>query len=367
MLPVHIIVAATRHGEIGYKNTIPWKLEGDLKRFSQLTRDQIVIVGLNTFESMPPLKGRAVIIVSKTMQQSFVDSHESRMWMLKNNVLDICTELQYALESANAHKTHSGHTDQVAEIAKKAERIYIAGGARLYEEAWNMADFLELTLVVERQGVGEYDTRIENFSSRGWELIQAAQPVYAKEERRLSHIYYTAKAARDAARASNGKVTSLEQLFYSLDQTKHLELLEKLTKHTPADGRDYFNAWTSGDPSNSLITQADIEEGKRRQQERIKNILDTAGDDLNTGKVTDFQRFVTKLTMDLHEAMGGVIAEASNEEGREKLTKDFEEAAGIVTVKRPTEVGDVGDFTVVRERVTAHAINELIEKFDKKE
>lgn len=58
---MRLIIACDPNGGIGYKNKLPWtKIQGDLPRFKQLTQNKIVVMGRNTWESLPvkPLKNR---------------------------------------------------------------------------------------------------------------------------------------------------------------------------------------------------------------------------------------------------------------------------------------------------------------------
>lgn len=68
---ISIIAAVSRNGVIGRGNDLPWSLPSDLKHFQRSTRDQTVIMGRNTWDSLPaafrPLPRRKNIIVSKTM------------------------------------------------------------------------------------------------------------------------------------------------------------------------------------------------------------------------------------------------------------------------------------------------------------
>lgn len=51
--------------EFGYKNHLPWyKITEDLKEFSRRTRDAVLIMGRRTYESLPPLKRRDLIVVT---------------------------------------------------------------------------------------------------------------------------------------------------------------------------------------------------------------------------------------------------------------------------------------------------------------
>jgi dihydrofolate reductase len=56
-----LIVAFDPKGGIGYNGKLPWsKIEGDLPRFKELTTNKIVLMGRNTYESLPkkPLPNR---------------------------------------------------------------------------------------------------------------------------------------------------------------------------------------------------------------------------------------------------------------------------------------------------------------------
>lgn len=46
------IVAVGRKGEIGVQNDLPWRLKSDLRFFKKTTRDNLVIMGRKTFESI---------------------------------------------------------------------------------------------------------------------------------------------------------------------------------------------------------------------------------------------------------------------------------------------------------------------------
>jgi len=62
-----LIVASTKTGGIGYKNSLPCKnIKGDLPRFKKLTGNFPVIMGRNTWESLPvkPLPNRNNIVVT---------------------------------------------------------------------------------------------------------------------------------------------------------------------------------------------------------------------------------------------------------------------------------------------------------------
>lgn len=68
-LTVKAIVAADDDWVIGYQNKLPWHVPEDLKRFSQLTKGNTVLMGRATFDSLPakfkPLPGRLNVVISR--------------------------------------------------------------------------------------------------------------------------------------------------------------------------------------------------------------------------------------------------------------------------------------------------------------
>jgi dihydrofolate reductase len=131
--PLEMIVAATARGEIGYQNTIPWRLKGDLRRFKEITMGNIVIMGKNTYESLPgPLEGRTVIVVSTSLAATY---------SLVGSPLGRC------IKNPNVFYVHS--LSAALKYAKDMEgdKILIAGGVQLYRAALDMPITLHLTLV----------------------------------------------------------------------------------------------------------------------------------------------------------------------------------------------------------------------------
>lgn len=63
---ITLIVARARNGAIGKDNDIPWHAPEDLKAFQRETLGGAIIMGRNTWDSLPfkPLKNRLNIVVS---------------------------------------------------------------------------------------------------------------------------------------------------------------------------------------------------------------------------------------------------------------------------------------------------------------
>lgn len=115
---VNVIAAVARNRAIGYGNKLLYWLPDDLKRFKALTSGHTIIMGRNTYESLPKgaLPNRRNIVLSRTVKE-----------------LPGC-ELFGSLDEALAN-------------CKPDEDIYIIGGASVYEQALPKADRLLLTEV----------------------------------------------------------------------------------------------------------------------------------------------------------------------------------------------------------------------------
>ena len=60
-----MIYAVSPEGVIGVGNRIPWRYQGDFRRFKRVTMGKTLIMGRKTFESIGhPLAGRRNIVVS---------------------------------------------------------------------------------------------------------------------------------------------------------------------------------------------------------------------------------------------------------------------------------------------------------------
>lgn len=63
-----LIVAVSENWGIGYKNDLLFRISDDLKRFRRLTTGKTIVMGHNTFKSLPsgrPLPNRTNIVLSR--------------------------------------------------------------------------------------------------------------------------------------------------------------------------------------------------------------------------------------------------------------------------------------------------------------
>lgn len=115
---ITLIVARDRKGAIGKDNTIPWFAPEDLKAFQRETMGGAIIMGRNTWDSLPvkPLKNRLNIVVSSNP-----------------NCADLVVP---SIEEAVAEARAQGYM-----------RIYGIGGAGIYQGMMDLADRLLITEV----------------------------------------------------------------------------------------------------------------------------------------------------------------------------------------------------------------------------
>ena len=116
---ISLIAAVAANRAIGRDNQLLWHLPADMAYFRETTRDQPVIMGRKTWESLPerfrPLPGRQNIVISRNTA--------------------------YAAPGA----TVVGSLDAAVAAADKTTNAFIIGGAELYRQALPSADRLYLT------------------------------------------------------------------------------------------------------------------------------------------------------------------------------------------------------------------------------
>ena len=132
---IALIVAYSQNRVIGNKGRIPWNIEGEKKRFKELTTGNVVIMGRRTYEEIGrPLPNRYTIVVSNT----------------KKFELDNCTTASSLMEAI----------DKAKEMFGESKSIFISGGAKLYEESIDMVDRMYIT---EIEAIIEGDTYFPEF------------------------------------------------------------------------------------------------------------------------------------------------------------------------------------------------------------
>ena len=147
-MTISIIAAVAKNRAIGFENKLIYWLPNDLKRFKALTTGHTIIMGRNTFESLPKgaLPNRRNVVLSTTVKEL--------------PGCDVFPTLDAALQSCQPD-----------------EDIYIIGGARVYEQAISKADRLCLTEVDDTPA--QADAFFPDYSD--WQVVN--EEAHPKDER----------------------------------------------------------------------------------------------------------------------------------------------------------------------------------------
>jgi dihydrofolate reductase len=135
-----IIVAVAQNNAIGKDNKLLWHISEDLKRFKRLTRGNPVIMGKNTFYSLPvrPLSNRMNIVITDVPGEK----------------IDGCA-MAYSIE------------DAISKCDETKEN-FVIGGASVYRQFLPFADKLYITKVNKDF---EADCFFPEINLKEWKLI----------------------------------------------------------------------------------------------------------------------------------------------------------------------------------------------------
>ena len=64
-MSLSMIVAIARGGVIGHCGRLPWRIPEDLRHFKRMTWGHTLIVGRKTYDGLPVLSGRRIVMVSR--------------------------------------------------------------------------------------------------------------------------------------------------------------------------------------------------------------------------------------------------------------------------------------------------------------
>jgi dihydrofolate reductase/drug/metabolite transporter (DMT)-like permease len=147
---VIVIAAIGKNRVLGKDNKLLWHIPDDLKRFKELTRGHPVIMGRKTFESIlgytgKPLPERTNIVVTRS----------STLLGVNDPSVIVSDSVPAAIEKAKALDT---------------EKVFIIGGASVYEQALPHADMLALTLIdAEAEGDAFFPPYEDQFTRKIFE------------------------------------------------------------------------------------------------------------------------------------------------------------------------------------------------------
>ena len=119
---ISIIAAIGKKNELGKDNGLIWNIPKDLKFFREKTRNSIIVMGRNTFNSLPKiLPGRKHIILSSTNNFNKEINEQVTVINNKEDLINLCKKIS------------------------ENNEVFIIGGASLYSMFIDIADVLYIT------------------------------------------------------------------------------------------------------------------------------------------------------------------------------------------------------------------------------
>jgi len=170
---IYGIFAIGEDGVMGDFNGLPWgkKAKADLRFFMEFTHDKIVVMGKNTFESVGPLPGRRIIVLTK--DKSY-----------RHNSFD-----------PSAKIVHSKEDVYKFAISQSEKDIVIAGGPGLIESFIDDIQIIKLTVIKDLASDNPFDGShylAKPFSAYGFDL-HSLDRIEKDEVTFIHQTFYTLK------------------------------------------------------------------------------------------------------------------------------------------------------------------------------
>lgn len=160
MKNITIIAAIGKNNELGKDNDLIWRIPEDLKFFKENTINKPIVMGLNTFYSLPKLlPNRKHIVLSFN---------------------DVCLDPQVVV----LHNIE----ELLNYISSLDEEIMIIGGASIYKQMINYADKMLLTQINK---TADADVYFPEFSLSDWDKNEISNHMY--EDIEYKHVEYIRK------------------------------------------------------------------------------------------------------------------------------------------------------------------------------
>ncbi len=150
MKPISIIVAIASNYAIGKDNDLLWHISDDLKRFKRITSGHPVVMGKNTFFSLPfrPLPKRRNIVLTDVVDEK----------------IEGC-EMAYSIEES-------------IEMMDASQENFIMGGGSIYKQFMTIANKLYITRVHQDF---DADTFFPDIDLEIWKLVEKTDMEPEKE------------------------------------------------------------------------------------------------------------------------------------------------------------------------------------------
>ncbi len=142
-----MIAAVAQNNVIGRNNTLIWHISEDLQRFKKLTLGHPIIMGRQTYDSLPvkPLPNRRNIVISR--KNDFSSS---------------------GVETANS-------VEEAIEMCSSEDEIFVCGGAEIYRLFLPVVDKMYLTHIHQEF---DGDTFFPSVDLEDWVITENSEPKF---------------------------------------------------------------------------------------------------------------------------------------------------------------------------------------------
>lgn len=157
---ITLIAAIGKNKELGYNNDLIWKIPEDLKFFKDNTINKYIVMGINTFNSLPKLlpNRKHIVLTSRNIE-------------LDSSVI--------VVHSINELLEYINNID---------EEIMIIGGSLIYNQMIEYADKMFLTEIDDSRLADVY---FPLFNIEEWDRLLISSHEY--NDIKYSHVSYTRK------------------------------------------------------------------------------------------------------------------------------------------------------------------------------
>lgn len=137
---IKMIACVDRNGALGYQNQLLYLIKEDLKRFKELTQDNIVVMGRKTYESIlekngNPLPNRINVVL--TTDKKYKDK--------VNEDIVVYNDIDVLINQVTNNDTDKD--------------VYILGGEQIYKQFLPYVDTIELTVVAHE--TEQFDAQLD--------------------------------------------------------------------------------------------------------------------------------------------------------------------------------------------------------------
>ena len=134
-MSIKLICAVSKNNVIGNNNKLPWSISEDLKRFRELTSENIIVMGRKTYDSIGrPLPKRENLVLSKNKKLKI---ENAKVFNTPQEILDFYNKRE------------------------EEKDLFIIGGNYIYELFIEYCDYLLITFVDKEYKGDAYFPKID--------------------------------------------------------------------------------------------------------------------------------------------------------------------------------------------------------------